>query len=144
MILKAQTQPHPIKFKDSEEGFTLFVRRPSATERAGILDAISSQSMEVLHRAVLPLIVGWADIESDTGEPKRFEVLDDKSGEPSGDNNLPALLQAVSVKTHFKIVCDVLAFVGLTAFADRIMADIDQLVGHSVAPSPLVASDPAK
>lgn len=102
--------PPPLKIGEGEKSFQLLVKRFTGAERSRVTDAALSMSVERLHDAICPLVIGWENVCGPDGQPIGFEGMD-AAGRP--ERRINAFLGAVDLETQMAVFAAIMAFVGI-------------------------------
>lgn len=102
--------PPPLTIGKGEQSFNLLLKRFSGSERSRVTDAALSMSVERLHEAICPLVIGWENVCGLDGQPIGFEGMD---GSNRPQPRINAFLGAVPLETQMEVFAAIMAFVGI-------------------------------
>lgn len=124
--------PPALRFGAGEDAFGLRVHLPTAADRAALMDALGTGTIEAVQRAAERLVDGWEDVLAANGQPAEFwrqEPRRDGRGEAILDVNHEPILERVKNIDLFlgrvPFAAQVETLLGLLSFAGMPAAAID-------------------
>lgn len=102
--------PPEICVGEGSEAIGLMLRAWSGRERLAVADAVAAGNLEMLQRAVEPLVVGWRNVCDASGAPLAFAESGDATRKVSPFDRL---MGGVSFDAQQEILTKVLGLLGL-------------------------------